>query len=52
MAVKQECQEIETKTQLKRTQMMFLGPLLEVTLRNKMRNEDMQQCLERGIMVP
>lgn len=26
--------------------MMFLGPLLGVTLRNKMRSEDIQECLE------
>lgn len=31
--------------------MMFLGPLLGVTLRNKMRSEDIQECLETRNMV-
>jgi hypothetical protein len=31
---------------IKISQMRFLGSLLGVTLRNKMRSEDMQECLE------
>jgi hypothetical protein len=34
------------KEKTKISQMMFLGSLLGVTLRNKTRSEDIQECLE------